>query len=1286
MRADGLSTAIREAVRPLRKSRGRSFEDHPLFVVARALSRFVAAHPEFQQKMTLGDIAHLAQEATEVLFADGGGLSPEEIAQWLQWNMSMRPFVAPPSQGVTGVENMTHLAVLALKKLLELRRVAPEPAALLCMSLNGMDDELFKQLRERYSVRPAILGELVHCFEKLPGRVRHADLTARLKWGLAATELDKEGLFNVGLKALRTLPAAIAERIQETYDGEGPGRCPNGRMVSPELEVGRVIRGPGIGGLRQGYRSLPRLRAEALFELGRVLASSRLGLSERNLAEAHQRFDEASVVFMAAGDPATAAMAAIAATDCLARRLPLLLDAESLFALRQRLLAYGTATHQQVLGSGFPAAQARALGQLAKAAYAPVLAYQSVEDLAQVMASEVPSPEVTRSMEQRAHDSFQEAAAHFQVLQEASPHEPWQALLCGTAATLLQTTFWITLRSVLFVRLNKAQQTLWQGRFQEILRQRTPPGSIEAFLQAISSAAATLDQPSLGARSTLAPALRTHPLASHARLVESIGALLCLLIELGQPLTPDQWLVLAKALDEAGVPSLELSIVFAFKASEMKALHSSLKPGQPAEQWVRYLRLRIHTLESAMDTVMRTDAERALLSGWLMELVTLFRSFYDDFRNLAPEEALWLLERGGASTFRANSLWLGRGESGVPPWYTTRSWSDVEQSIEAPQEAEDDPHSPLRHWSEFLMAHAYLAQYGRLKMSIEASKLSHIVEAAFSRLREDPAQNRMAFGRGTPPGYIEELTGVPPEQWEQRDGTTIVRIPLDSYEQVCDQVDRARRRIAGAFAALRADGEVPDRDPLPDIEPAALQNLFNRRPGLGLLVPGPWPEVGTPLSLFIWREGAITRLESDVLTELAGRERVFAQLMGIREAIRQDRSQPSNASFERLGAAMETLREELATWSRRFAALLKREGISELLILLRGLDFALVPWEDLQADEHGGRLGDRVMLGSLYSLAQLPTRSASSREGTVQLYGAGSSAGVMEWGASGMRALASAGVAKPPLRGTEARDARMLQKQLRTAARLRLFLHGFHHDLRPEADRITLVDGEDLGERVDLKPEDIHALAFAGMDCVELWACEGGAYGRHMMEHGIGEEPEDLTVAFLHAGARRVISSRWHVPTLPSALLMERFALQLSVQDNEAGALARARVELRAAFALGGFMEQWLLKWAAGQQDVRPAELPQAFESAFSEALSSLRASWYAQLGLSVGQLQGAGGASLERLIRYVPPRAQQATSGAEAPSPSFDQRIQDMLKPFRSSICWAGWRLTLRTLEDWRA
>src|SRR5512146_2701750 len=100
MRADGLRTAVREAVRPLRKGRSGSFEDHPLFVTARALSQFVGAHPQLQEKMTLADTAHVAEQATKVLFDDGGGISPEEIAVWLQWTMSIRPFEASADQGV----------------------------------------------------------------------------------------------------------------------------------------------------------------------------------------------------------------------------------------------------------------------------------------------------------------------------------------------------------------------------------------------------------------------------------------------------------------------------------------------------------------------------------------------------------------------------------------------------------------------------------------------------------------------------------------------------------------------------------------------------------------------------------------------------------------------------------------------------------------------------------------------------------------------------------------------------------------------------------------------------------------------------------------------------------------------------------------------------------------------------------------------------------------------------------------------------------------------------------
>jgi hypothetical protein len=1294
---EGLRAKVREAISTMRGGQRDSVGDHPLWVVARVLTQTVNARPESHSGLTLGEASRAAQEAIEGLFDDGDGVSLEELSEWITGasavirDSSSRPI---PSEGVSGMEVGCHLLVLSVLKLLELQRLDPEAAATLCMVANGMDDELFKRLRDDYGLRPAILGELVRCFERMPGRVRHADLAARLKWGLAAAELDEAGLFNVGLRALRELPEEIARRIQETHDGRGMGRRPNGQPVEPLLAVGHPRRAAGLS-IMQGYRSLPRLRAESLFELGRLLAHARLGVLDRNLTEAHHRFDEASVAFLAAGEPTTAAMAAIAATDCLARRLPLTLDGHGLGRLRQELLAHGVATERQVLGSGLPSGTARPLALLARATCAPARAIQSVEALLRGLHSGAPTSEHTEEVQRLREECTREAAMHFQVLRETASTEPWRALCSGSAAILLHTTFWTALHTLRSLGIEDIQRRQLRESIQDGLRRHTPPEVFPAFITAIASAGARLREPSRGAQSPWAPGLRHDPLASPSRLFEAIGSLLHLLAESGQPLPAAHWLTLAEVLEWVRIPSVELSRILEFEAAETRALRYTLRHERPGGTWHEYLRLRIRAIESAMVAAMLTASERALLSGWLTRLLTLFRDFDDGLRTLAPEEALWLLERTGASSFRASTLWFGRGESGVLPRYMPRSWSDVTEAFQAPLAADDDAEHSLAMWHELLLSRDWLDQYGRLKMSIEAGHLNPAVQAAFSELRTDPARTWMAFPRETSPAYIQELTGVPPESWEETDSAIVVRFTPGSYAQVCDQVDRARRGIATAFSRLCARGEIADGEPMPDVDPEALRALFVNRPGLALLVPGPWPEAHTPIALFTSRRGAIVRLEAEVLEETGARSRGDAALLALRETIRQDRKETSVRSFELLGEAMRTLREALAPWSRRLADLLAREGISELLILLRGIDFALMPWEELDADESGGRLGDRVVMGHLHSLARLPSLRTSTRQGTVQIHGDGASAPIMNVGASRMHALASAGVARAPLSGTQACDARKLQDELRTAARLRLFLHGFHHGVRPEADRITLVDGESIHQRVDLKVDGIHALAVAGMESVELWACEGGAYGRHLMEHGVAEEPEDLTIAFLQAGARRVISSRWHVPVLPSALLMERFALLLEATHHEARALARARSELRAAFAPGGFIEQRVTALASPGPGARLDEagasdkaVPlQEMEHSLARAVDALRYSWYAERGISPSPLPiGPDGVSLERLVRFVPPRSKRGAEAQAAPVPTLAERIQDALGPFRDSTCWAGWRLTLRTLEDWRA
>ena len=107
--------------------------------------------------------------------------------------------------------------------------------------------------------------------------------------------------------------------------------------------------------------------------------------------------------------------------------------------------------------------------------------------------------------------------------------------------------------------------------------------------------------------------------------------------------------------------------------------------------------------------------------------------------------------------------------------------------------------------------------------------------------------------------------------------------------------------------------------------------------------------------------------------------------------------------------------------------------------------------------------------------------------------------------------------------GDELRAGR-LNAVLATARRVRFFLHGRHDPLLPDADCLRLVDDPGPRGRISVHPRDLRQLPIAGMDCVELWACEGASHGRQLQEHGASDDPEDLTAACCSPGP----AAPWH--------------------------------------------------------------------------------------------------------------------------------------------------------------
>ncbi|MDC0708748.1 CHAT domain-containing protein [Stigmatella sp. ncwal1] len=653
--------------------------------------------------------------------------------------------------------------------------------------------------------------------------------------------------------------------------------------------------------------------------------------------------------------------------------------------------------------------------------------------------------------------------------------------------------------------------------------------------------------------------------------------------------------------------------------------------------------------------------------------------------SLEPARALALIDAGGASAFRAAAFIFGHGEAEPAHVYTSARHDDMAAVLLKEGEYQDTAVGTAERFFRHL--HYFQSQldyWGRLKMAREAGRVDPLVQETFAPLLEGSGRYISAFADDVPEESIEQITGVPRERWLRRNGAILVDQPMAEMkpEEINDLVDRGRQGVLASFFKLAALRLVPDGVPAPVTTPERVDAFLAAHPRLAIVVPGFHLKGIAPVSVFLHAEGSVRRYQLGEPQLAAGNEPELLAMQGMFSAFVDDDHIPGGEGWRKLGEALQQLCAAHEEWARQLNEYLERHGITQVLFMLRGTDHVYLPWEELHTGPGGPRLGERYLIGYVHTLADLGMVAPAwmpQRQGTVQLHGGGKFREQMKVARECQLALAAQGHGLPPLSGEEACDARRLHAELRSCRRVRLFLHAHHDRLNPEQDRITLVDAEEQTARVDLKASELRCLPLAGVECVELWACEGAAHGRSLAEHGPAEEPEDVSAAFLQAGARRVVASRWQVPALTSALMMERFALLVGQGWGEAAALRSAREECRAAFRSGGIIERHL----RGSVATLGPGLHASLEKAFMEAVLQLRESWGAQKreNWNSSSLMQAMG----RLVRYVPPRS------TELSVPTYDSSVQradaqiaEYLQPFQNPLCWSGWRLIVRRLEDW--
>jgi hypothetical protein len=1285
--SDPFHAQIRSAINGMRhrKSSRPSPDNNPLMIVGKLISREATRR---HGAVTLTELDELAKEGIVALFGGGRSVSPGEVSE-MAMGMSAGLQRLPPEEASQGAELNTLLSILATHQLLDAHRLTEEQAAALYMIGNMTDDVLHNQGRPGYFLRPAILAELNRGFSRLPDAVRHVDLVVSLKWALMAVRLDPAGTYDIGLRELNELPDRIARRIAETHDGHGHGRCPNELPIDPRKVAGRFLEGPRSLRAGQIYRSLPRLKAEAHYELGRLLADTRFGASEANLDAAHAHLNQATLGYFATNSPMHGAISKIVAAECLNRLVDFSADDTIRQARLARLLDFGAAAARQIDESDLPDEQRSRLRGPVITTFSRAWVDRQCRRLLGALTPGARTPNTTKTPREIIEENSGSVAYHEMRAAQMCAEDPWCALASLSALVIESVGFTAALAPLIGTPNADAEE---QGSALMAQRLGTLVDAelLGLFVDIIVDAEGDLRTPARALARPLAAGFRRHPLASPRILFEGIEALLRLLAAAGQALSGAQWTALSTILDRIGSPPTHPVALLSFQRHEASALGASLRlSGTPS---LTYLDTRIRTLEKAMSDPLLSTSERAIVSSWLWQLVSWFSPYVDEFRTPRAERAMAFIERFGASVYRADTIWVGRGDV-RPPLSLGYSAAPPVGSLPI------DGSAASLAWTMFYHAREMLDLWSRFRVAEEVRRVNPFVNAAFAGDLARPTRTTVSFPLDLTPDEqegIERTTGVSRDRWEYTPTVIRIHVSPSTHQEFCHLVDEARRGLIVACRDLNALGELSHDERLPDIDTDRLRALLVARPDHAIIMMDAILPVPVPLHVFYARGDQIVRHDVGHYDDTPRNGAAFNASYGLGEAIDDDRRQLTTASFIALGEALEAVREAFGPWSREIAEVLGREGVREILIVARGVAAARIPWEDLPIDDDA-RLGERFQIHFVHTLATLrrSTTEGAPRRGTLQIHGAGLSENMMRPAATMMRSLAISGIAETPVAGAEACDGPRLWESVRRALRLRLFTHGYHHPTRPTADCITLVDSLAQDEYADLSPELIRILPLRGLRCVELWACEGAAQGRHVMEHGAAEEPEDLTTALLLAGAERVLASRWHVPALPTALLMERFALLVASGAKEAMALASSRTELRASFSSGGPFERAMVERARGDlptdDDGSPPLDDQAHRDrligAFDDTLHALRVGWYEAQGLAPPLRISSLGIGLERLIRFVPPRSERVVADAVDGQEAWTRTaVTDFLKPLQNQACWGGWQITLRSIDEWLA
>ncbi len=644
-----------------------------------------------------------------------------------------------------------------------------------------------------------------------------------------------------------------------------------------------------------------------------------------------------------------------------------------------------------------------------------------------------------------------------------------------------------------------------------------------------------------------------------------------------------------------------------------------------------------------------SHAERRIAAGW----VAMLAGFRLDWAH-AGTRPLDLLEEVRLSDLRGSTGWR----------------SDLVFYGQGPVREEATTHEA--GWRCYLYRTRWLRDH--VENFLHAHELRELMSTLLGVEVPEPdsqfTRGAQLHPHGTPADVIRASTSAPEHLWERTADGIYVPVEMTSQSARADST-----KLMAELGAAWADGarrgwcpvEVPD---IPCPTSNEIGSWLEANPDAAVLSVGASVDavlVGHGWSVRVPHSGATADLVAsyfharDEHSYGCGDDPHGVRAPNITDAERQERFARGVGTADatvKLEAALAAVLANLGAHYGPPLVQAAERGTRRLVILARSWA-RHVPW--CAVPTAGTVVGDVFATAVVESLA--PVARNRPRPGPSALY-VGGNAGPGSSLALGKAVLTPLST---EVRGPSSRNE--LEAMASRASVLRVFAHGESFVLLTEASGIVL-DEDDRKATNRFSVSEARSLDLRGVRRVELWACESGRGDVVYSRLQCHDEPNGMDAAVLLAGAECVVTSLWMQYVLSTAMIAEAFTLELAAHgQGEGEALGAAIRRYRSGLAPEGVFTFGVAAYV--ERHSSPHHLDRALRAGLDAWRDDL---WMKTVGRAAPPLPPKLPIAGARLG----PSTREKASGDDA-----NTVVSQILKPYRSPVAWAGWKITVRSKES---